>query len=254
MLDMKKLIFIFSIIVSAVVLNSCSKDEDNNYPYQVKMTDAPGPYDQVNVEVIGVEVTGPDGRVNLSTFTGIYDLLDLTNGTNVIIANAVLHDARVNQIRLILGTNNTVVIGGVSYPLTTPSADQSGLKLLVNQTLEQDINNEILLDFDANQSILLTNGGGYKLKPVIRTIVNAVSGNISGTISPAGTMAVVTATDSNNISYSSNVNTFGQYMISGILPGTYTFVITPTLPLTPITITNVIVTAGGTTTLVNTAF
>jgi hypothetical protein len=34
--------------------------------------------------------------------------------------------------------------GGITYQLSTPSAEQSGLKLQVNQTLLADIQNEIL--------------------------------------------------------------------------------------------------------------
>jgi hypothetical protein len=45
------------------------------------MTDAPGPYQQVNVDVMGVEITGDGGQsVTLNVVPGIYDLLKLSNG------------------------------------------------------------------------------------------------------------------------------------------------------------------------------
>jgi hypothetical protein len=49
-----------------------------------------------------------------------------------------LEISKVQQIRLILGTRNTVV-DGITYPLSTPSAEQSGLKLQVNQTLQEGV-------------------------------------------------------------------------------------------------------------------
>lgn len=248
---MKKLIFILSTIVFGITLNSCNSDSNSkSYPYNVRMTDAPGPYDKVNIDLQAVEVTGPNEEtVILNTTTGIYNLLDFSNGLSTLIATSTLTDSNVKQIRLILGSNNTVVVGGVSYPLSTPSAEQSGLKLLVNQTLQADIQNEILIDFDANNSVIQTGNGTYKLKPVLRTIVTAITGNISGSITPITTKAMVTATSSSNVAYSSNVNALGQFQISGLTPGTYTFTITPLLPLLPITQLNVVVLAGATTNL-----
>lgn len=248
---MKKIFLIASFIVFGITLNSCNSDSTSGtYAYNVRMTDAPGPYEEVNIDLQAVEVTGNDGQtVLLNTTAGIYNLLDLSNGVSTLIATSELSDAKVSQIRLVLGSESTVVVGGVSYPLSTPSAEQSGLKLQVHQTLVADIQNEILLDFDANSSIVKTGNGTYKLKPVVRTIVTAITGNIKGSITPIGTMAVVTATSVDAVEYSSNVNELGQFQILGLLPGTYTFTVTPLLPLLPVSQSNVVVVVGANTDL-----
>jgi len=72
------------------------------------------------------------------------------------------------------------VINGVSYPLTTPSAQQSGLKLNVNATLIAGVDYKLWIDFDAARSIVQTGAGSYILKPVIRTFTEATSGGIKG--------------------------------------------------------------------------
>jgi hypothetical protein len=248
---MKNILLIASFIVFGIILNSCNSDSTSGtYAYNVRMTDAPGPYEEVNIDLQAVEVTGNDGQtVLLNTTVGIYNLLDLSNGVSTLIATSELSDAKVSQIRLILGSESTVVVGGVSYPLSTPSAEQSGLKLQVQQTLLADIQNEILLDFDANASIVKTGNGTYKLKPVVRTVVTAITGNIKGSITPIGTLAVVAATSADAVEYSSSVNELGQFQISGLLPGTYTFTVTPLLPLLPVSQLNVVVVAGANTTL-----
>ena len=247
---MKKIFLIASFIVFGITLNSCNSDSNGTYAYNVRMTDAPGPYEEVNIDLQAVEVTGNNGQtVLLNTTAGIYNLLDFSNGLSTLIATSELSDAKVSQIRLILGSNNTVVVGGVSYPLSTPSAEQSGLKLQVHQTLLADIQNEILLDFDANASIVKTGNGSYKLKPVVRTVVTAITGNIKGSITPIGTLAVVTATSVDAVEYSSSVNELGQFQISGLLPGSYTFTVTPLLPLLPVSQSNVVVVAGANTSL-----
>lgn len=245
---MKKTILMTLVVAMAITFNSCSKDSSTSgsYAYKVRMTDAPGPYSKVNVDIQNVEVTGSNGQtVMLNTTAGIYNLLDFTNGVNTLLATSVLTDANVKQVRLILGTNNTIVLNGVTYPLSTPSAEQSGLKLLVNQTLLADIENSILIDFDANTSIVDTGNGTYKLKPVLRTVVTAVTGNITGSVTPVGTLAMVSATSTTtNLVYTSSVDATGNFKIVGLPAGAYTFTITPALPLLPVTVSNVTVQAG----------
>ena len=244
-------------MVFGIFLNSCSSDSNDNgkYAYKVRMTDAPGPYEEVNIDLQAVEIIGSDGQtVTLNTTAGIYNLLDLSNGISTAIATSELVDVKASQIRLLLGTNNTVVLNGVSYPLATPSADQSGLKINVSQALLENVDNTILIDFDANTSVVETGAGTYKLKPVLRTVEANLVGNIKGTITPVGVLAVVTATSSSNVVYSSSVNALGQFQVSGLPVGVYSVTVTPKLPLLPVTQANVSVTAAASTSLTPIAF
>ena|SRR5665647_2021879 len=52
----------------------------------------------------------------LNATEGVYNLLDLSNGISTLIATGDMQPGTVSQIRLILGSNNTVTVGGV-YPL-----------------------------------------------------------------------------------------------------------------------------------------
>lgn len=243
---------LLSFIMLGILITSCNSDDNQkaSYPYAVRMTDAPGPYDQVNVDVQGVEVMGEGGKTAiLNVNEGIYDLLKLSNGIDALIATDSLEMSSVSQIRLILGSRNTVVVDNISYPLSTPSAEQSGLKLKVNQSLQEGILYSVLLDFDANKSIVKLGNGGYQLKPVIRTVERAISGSIKGKITP-GVMAVIEAkSTTTQISYTTNVNANGEFMVMGLPPGIYTLTATPALPLVVVIKNNVVVTAGLTTDL-----
>lgn len=251
---MKKLNLFLSFIIIGFLMNSCNNDNTQaSYPYSVSITDAPGPYQEVNVDVIGVEITGNGGdAVTLNVVPGIYDLLKLSNGVEKLIATDTLSISKVSQIRLILGTRNTVKLDGVTYPLSTPSAEQSGLKLQVHQTLQEGIMYHVLLDFDANKSIVNQGNGGYKLKPVIRTVETAISGAIKGSITPTGTLAVAAATNlSSGEVYATNVNIEGNLLLMGLPAGKYSLIITPDTIASPtlkeVTVENINVEIGQTT-------
>ena len=244
---MKKVNYLFlCVLVVSLSLLSCTKNNSSSpkSTLAVKMTDAPGPYNAVYIDLQGVEVTGTNNNtVLLNVNNRMYNLLNFSNGKDTLIGTGTLDVGTVEQIRLILGTNSRVVVNNVSYPLSTPSADQTGLKLQVHQTLVGGVAYSILLDFDANQSIVDLGNGTYKLKPVIRTIDAAISGTIKGKIAPLGTLVVVTAT-SGLVSYSANVSATGDFLFMGLPAGTYTVTATPLLPKVAVVKASVVVTTG----------
>lgn len=240
---LKRIMFVLFLGLQFIFVSSCSNLNDKSH-LSVRLTDAPGNFDAVKVDVQSVEVTGSNGNtVVLNTNNRIYNLMNLSNGVDTLLATGDLNSGTISQIRLILGTNNTVTVGGIVYPLSTPSAMQSGLKLQVNKTFEAGVSYAILLDFDANQSIVSLGNGTYQLKPVIRTIDTAINGSIKGSISLMDVIATVTAT-SNGVTYTSVTNTSGQFVIAGLPVGTYDITVTPALPLLPITKSGIAVTLG----------
>lgn len=249
---LKKIMYVALVGLLIVQLTSCDEDTTNDKQVAkltVRMTDAPANYDAVMVDVQGVEITGDGGSaVMLNTTAKVYNLLELTNGVNVLIATGDVNAGTVSQIRLILGPNNSVKVGGVVYPLSTPSAEQSGLKLKVNKTFEAGVEYSILLDFDASQSIVLKGNNEYQLKPVIRTIDTAISGSIKGSITPLTGNVLISAT-SNGVTYTTVTAANGSFLIAGLPIGTYDITITPALPLLPKTITGKTVVVGASTDL-----
>jgi hypothetical protein len=59
-----------------------------------------------------------------------------------------------------------VGVDGQVYPLETPSAESSGLKVKIDKELNETLNT-FTLDFDAALSVKEENGN-YKLMPVIK--------------------------------------------------------------------------------------
>ncbi len=228
---MKGLIKISFVFIALFAFISCSDDDSNDQGtsrVMVSLTDAPGDYEHVYVDVqdVVVKYTSSEEFSLVNINAGVYDLLELTGGISVLLADEEVPSGHITQMRLVLGSENSIVIDGETHPLQTPSAQQSGLKLNVNQTLEAGILYDFLLDFDVNESIVVQGNGGYLLKPVIRASTAAESGSISGTVLPVGFQTLVTASN-NEHTISAYTNAEGIFVLHGVPEGTYTITIEP---------------------------
>lgn len=249
---MKKLFLPVVLLCAAIFsFQSCKKDDDNpnnsgTAKVSMRLTDGPANYDHVYIDIQQVVVTmeGSAAVTVVPIRPGIYDLLDFSNGADTLLAEANVPAGKVSQIRLVLGENNSVVVDGTSYPMSTPSAQESGLKLNLKETLEAGGSYTFWLDFDAGKSIVQTGNGGYKLKPVIRAYSALTNGQIKGYVLPLNAMATVYAIQGTD-TLSAIPGPNGFFMFGGMAEGTYTIWIEPgILGLQAYTATNVQVSYG----------
>jgi len=178
----------------ALMFGACS--EDNTARVEVRLTDDPGDFEELNIDIQEVQINGSDGNSgwqSLDIETGVYDILKLTNGLDTLLGSIELPAGKIQQIRLVLGDQNSVVIDGETHPISTPSAQQSGLKLNLHTDLVEGVTYRILLDFDAARSVVERGNHTYSLKPVIRAIEEATSGAIKGSVTPVESKPVVYA-------------------------------------------------------------
>ncbi len=215
---------------------------------RLALTDAPAcGYDAVNVTIQKVRVnqdasasdTGAGwSEVVLSPARRI-DLLSLTNGVLEDLGQTSLPAGKYTQMRLVLAPNdatspmaNSVVpTGGTETALTTPSGQQSGLKLNIDIDVPADKVADFVLDFDACKSIVKRgNSGQYNLKPVVGVIprLSDAGMRIVGFVDPS--IATVTT----NVSVQSNgvplkatpPDATGQFVLYPVPAGTYDLVVT----------------------------
>ena len=212
------------------ILISCKKNGtgDGTARLQIYLTDAPGDYEAVYIDVkdVQINVTG-DTANGWQSMQGVnatvYDLLRLVNDDDTILADAQIPSGRLHQIRLVLGTENYVKIEGTSdlIKLETPSAQQSGLKLNVQYDVTDDRLYTILLDFDVAKSIVKTGNGKYTLKPTIRAILNAVGGTVKGVVMPKDFQTAIYAVQGVDTVATTFTGINGGYIIKGLPAGNY---------------------------------
>lgn len=261
-------LFLFALLSGLV---SCSSDDDSSGAQEtarvaVRLTDAPGDYKHVYVEVEDVMIkTTADGGEEEGweslegVNTGVIDLLSLTGGITELLVDAEIEAGYLHQIRLVLGDNNTIVLednsegdenSEVEYALKTPSAQQSGLKVMVGQELEAGETYTFILDFDVDKSVRTTGNGAFNLHPVVRVAVEENTGSIVGSVHPTTEQVLVIA-QNGSLHASAYTDANGNFQIHGVPAGTYKVTATPAanLGLNIAIVNNVVVAAGEDVTL-----
>ena len=231
----KTLLTLSVLTLSLTLFFSCSKREtitqNGKSQLEVYLTDDPANYEQVVIDVKDVKINYSNdtangwkrlSQVNAST----YDILRLVNDKDTILGKTDLDSGRIEQIRLILGSNNFVKIGGQTYSLETPSAQQSGLKINLHQEVNPGVLYKLLLDFDASRSIVKTGNGKYILKPVIRATMQAQGGSIKGYVLPNTFNTSVFAIQGPD-TLAGTITSNGSYLIKGLNAGTYSLAFAP---------------------------
>jgi len=168
---------ILLILLAVVLFAACSDENNGTGMLNVYLTDAPATYDAVLIDLQGLRInassdsTSESGWQNLTLDTmGQIDLLMLTGGNSILLTEDELPTGRINQMRMILGSNNEIVVDGDTLDLETPSAQQSGLKFNIHADIVDGETYSMTLDFDAEKSVVENGNGGYSLKPVIKVI------------------------------------------------------------------------------------
>jgi hypothetical protein len=260
----RTLLWLSSLLTAGLLIFvACKKSgsDAGNGTLELRLTDGPGNYDAVYIDVEKVEINvSSDTGANSGWITvpllrpGIYDLLSFRNGLDTVLASVSLPAGALSQIRLTLGSNNSVVLNGHGYPLKTPSAQQSGLKLNIHASLTGGIVYRLWIDFNAASSIVTTGNGGYILKPVIRTYTEAIGGSIKGFVLPGVAHPAVWAIRGADTLTALPDSATGYYLIAGVPSGQWLLDYHPMDSLYKDTVFTVSVTTGavtnaGTTTL-----
>jgi len=237
-------------LAAAVLVAACGggSDSPSTGTLRLSLTDAPAcGYDKVFVTVEKVRVhqssSAGDNDAGWSevvlTAPQRVDLLTLNNGTLLPLGQTELPSGSYTQMRLVLAANTTAKplanaitpSGVVETALTTPSGQQSGLKMNVNLAVPAGQVADFAIDFDACKSFVKAgNSGKYLLKPVLSVIpiLSAAGQRIVGFVDPslANTGTTVSAQLAGAPVRATPPDASGRFVLYPVTAGTYDLVIT----------------------------
>lgn len=240
---------------TALALTACQKNEfepnkgkdetsaknTEKSAFTVRMTDAPGDYAALDVEIASVAVFSEDsGWVMLNNESQFVSVLDLTNGNETALASNTEVDAGFyTMVKLTFGTDNTLTLngdGGMDATSDNVEFDAQGNAMIeldgldereiiveINQQASAEAEADILLDFQVAQSIE-QEAETFIIDPMI-TVVRDESTGVQGQVEGAAGAAIV-LTDGED-TFSTYIDAQGNFLIRGMQDGTYTLLADP---------------------------
>ncbi len=174
---MKRYLIIAGALMMIIsILSGCAEsvtEPEGTGTLKVMLTDAPGDFDAVNVTFSEISAHIDSAWVLIQGESVTVNLLDLTNGRFIEIGSAEVPAGKYTQIRLSIEMAD-VVMEGTTHELIVPSSTQTGLKLVTEFEIEADATLEVMIDFDAARSVVVTGTTDepleYMLVPTIRVI------------------------------------------------------------------------------------
>ncbi|HVI47485.1 MAG TPA: DUF4382 domain-containing protein [Chitinophaga sp.] len=264
--------------LAAVMLYSCSKDQStgtqpipaDQQKVSLYLSDDPGFFDKVLLDIRSVEVlvdtcgnrdddNWDNGRRcgwdeddkhenkkcevwdTLNVKAGVYDVLTLRNGTDTLLAGGLVKQGEMKRIRITVGSNNSLVKDGVTYPLKSV-AGQSKIIVRVrhNEWDELSANNlQLWLDFDVQRSIISVGYGKFILRPFINVFTILKMGSLSGRVTPWEAFPVISVYNSTNDTLYALPWRNGEFRVRGLRSGTWNVFVNASNGYQDTTITNV---------------
>jgi hypothetical protein len=227
-----------AIMLLIALATSCTRindPEEKPGHLVVRLTDAPAAYSEVNISFSEISAHIDSNWITVTTEPQKINLLDWNSGKSIILGEADVPAGHYTQIRLKINDAD-VLYNGTSYPLDVPSGATSGLKFGPQFTVESGSTYELVIDFDAERSVVTTgpptNPKGFKLKPHIRVVPLAVTGSISGKVTNPQHVPIVYAIQDSDTLTTSRVDTLtGLFTLGFLENGLYSVAVDDTLGL-----------------------
>ncbi|MCG3172252.1 MAG: hypothetical protein GMKNLPBB_00398 [Myxococcota bacterium] len=188
----------------------CSDSAGGEGTLRVQLTDAPlaGDISKVNVSLKEIKVhwvpakdasadaaaeddageaaSDKGGWITVAAGPIDVDLMTIRNGVTKLLGEQKRGAGKVTQIRLIVDKASLEMTGGKTMDMEIPSADKTGIKIVGNFEIKAGVVTELVLDFDAEESVSATGNGQYRMKPTIKIKSVNYIGEDGGTAASTG--------------------------------------------------------------------
>lgn len=249
--------------LSGDVSKQASKQQLNLF-----LTDDPALFDSVLIDIQAVRVrvdtcsssgqddNGASGNLddddsceiwlNLTIRPGLYNLLQLRNGIDTLLASGSVPAGKVEKVRILIGNNSYLVKDSIRYPLHLPVGNKAEIELKMKGDDWDHFggnSSRVWLDFDVARSIVKVRNGQFYLIPVIRPFVVKKTGVLEGKVQPMAALPVISVYNSSDTAYAIPDKN-GSFKIRGLKEGSYTMFVNASNGYADTTLNNLSVLAG----------
>ena len=216
----------------------------------LRLTDAPFPHDkvsEVNVTISGIILEADfqkpypsetqKDQIDLLETPIQVNLLQLTNGITVTLANSELPSGNYDLLKIYLSDVKIILSDKTVFDLNARENEMGGTEIVLPAQFEigPGLTKDLLLDFDVSRSFIprmnpAANMGiaGFYFNPVIHLSDNANSGILSGIVTSSVENkisrihgATVSVTSADTLVTSTFTDRSGMYTVLGLKPGRY---------------------------------
>ena len=213
----------------------------------LRLTDAPFPHSkvsEVNIKIAGIKLEAEDHLAGFNEAIDLLDtpveanLLELTNGITISLANTDIAAGRYSGLKLYLTEVEIVLIDRTVFDMIPRSDPDKGTETVLPASFEvsSGLTTDLLLDFDVSRSFMprlspSANLGiaSFLFNPVIHVTDNKNTGSISGIVtSSLGNKisrlygAQVSVMSADTLVTTTFTDQAGMYTVLGLKPGSYT--------------------------------
>ncbi|MBD3626844.1 DUF4382 domain-containing protein [Cyclobacterium sp.] len=223
--------FILGIAIFSGLLMACDNAaSENRSLVNILLVDTPGDFEQVWIEVLGVEILPAGSRgsaenaswINLpyQAASNMVRISDLVNEERLLIGRTEIQSGMVSKIKLLLGNELYLIQDETRIDLDKDSDFENKLEIDINVNALPGNSYDIYLDFDLASSVVRSSGGNYQLDPRIRAFESGVAAVIRGSILPRNVNShVFIRSDTDTLTTLTGAN--GGFYLQGIPPNDY---------------------------------
>lgn len=172
---MKKLFPLAALLAATLVIfPSCRKDRSPRLTTFFTARNIPSSgsenFQEVNVDIqqLQVKLEGQSNWIDIATNAGVYNLLSYRDGAMLKLTdNADLPKGKLDRVRVIIGSRNSVVYNGTVQQLPAPGVDD-GSDVNLNTRFIPRREYELTLSIDVEKSITVNGNGTYSFSPAIK--------------------------------------------------------------------------------------
>lgn len=225
----------FFLLFSGLLTSCENSSPDNMALINVLLIDAPGDFDEVWVEILGVELL-PAGSRGLENGEWVFlpytpadktvRLTDLVGSQRLLLGRKEVPAGVVSQARLLLGDTHYFIKNGQQFPLQLGSNIESQLTVELQANAAAGFALDIYIDFDVASSIQLGGAGAFVLEPVLRAFTLDRTAEVRGIVQPRTAKPYVYAIYETD-TFATLTSSTGEFRLRGLPPTPYRILIQP---------------------------